>query len=1127
MWQVMSTPSHILKVTSGPSTVNWPRLEVQWPLWNSQPSCMTSASSTFCQRSTGTSNSVLPLRPVVPVCCLMPWPSTVKVHLFMGLYQSRGDLYSCLTTVSDVVGCSCLGGLGPWAWAGANAEAVTASASPPAMAVREIHWMTLRLRVVIFGSMRRLAHEHPSHSTEFLGQKRTFSVPLSGAFVGRGEETAQIRLAAESVQRGALQFVVVEGLAHTGKTALISHALEPFGWQTVGVTLDEAGRTAPGTAVRRILGTTAPAVDNVEETLRFAAEQARKLTEPAILTISNLHEIDEASAESLTRGLTFLENMPVLVIMTTRPTQRPVVQRLVQLADSSPQGTLIRLSPLGMEDVQEILSRTTGLPVGMAVTRRVMEETDGLPLYVLKAARWLRERLPGTRGIERALQEAVLSVDHGPLRSETLCLASAFGESTTLALKTLALAEAPLTKRQLDQLTGTDVDIQSLLATTLVRWDEISFGYRLTYSTIRRALASGLTHGELIELHTQLADMLQGTPSTAHCVALLRLDPEAGDAHELHATLLEKARELQRGGEITSAFRVSRLACLLRPTEEALVLLSDLAVTDRCLYALTAFEPVIWNLPPSAIRSAMLALIALERNDVDHALKELDQSHELPQDYVRLLIFARALADVTGLFMARGDLGAGRGMDLHRRVLDALDQLEGRLEEKQQIGHVLGMKALLRICLRINEEQEEDYSHLLPEGAGFLEHLEAYPTADFARLAILSLRGTYYRQIGEFEKAYQDFSYVTSFPLKDGYVVHAHTQLAMLLFSAGLWEEAEETAARAAEAQLLQNENTNSLLLYTTAALLPSGRTGENAEFLMEQLESVRRQAGPVFQTILEWAHALRAAAQGDHEGVARHVMNMRNSSAGLTVAAVDLLMVLAKALHFCGWSGMLPPLLRSLKQDIRMESKQGRIVIAYVEGVERWSAGAPEDAVQLLDQALRGLDQEPRIRPTQPAGEGGGLRLARAMVAVDFAALVAGHPETLGSYRGDASELAAWGASVYRGCGVQAQVDFAEHLLATLSEDLATPISQPPAAEEEASSPEPPAEKLELSELLELLSRREQEIALMVRRKLTNKEIAEELTLSVRTVEYHVSNILGKVGASSRWELRQLLLSA
>lgn len=73
--------------------------------------------------------------------------------------------------------------------------------------------------------------------------------------------------------------------------------------------------------------------------------------------------------------------------------------------------------------------------------------------------------------------------------------------------------------------------------------------------------------------------------------------------------------------------------------------------------------------------------------------------------------------------------------------------------------------------------------------------------------------------------------------------------------------------------------------------------------------------------------------------------------------------------------------------------------------------------------------------------------------------------------------------------------------------------LSEEEAAPPAASAPKAsPAEKPPVK-----LTRREEEIAALVARGLTNRRIAEELTLSQRTVDNHVSKILKKLGLRSR----------
>jgi two-component system nitrate/nitrite response regulator NarP len=67
-----------------------------------------------------------------------------------------------------------------------------------------------------------------------------------------------------------------------------------------------------------------------------------------------------------------------------------------------------------------------------------------------------------------------------------------------------------------------------------------------------------------------------------------------------------------------------------------------------------------------------------------------------------------------------------------------------------------------------------------------------------------------------------------------------------------------------------------------------------------------------------------------------------------------------------------------------------------------------------------------------------------------------------------------------------------------------------------------------ETKSVLGSLSRREEEIAALIyRRGLSNKEIANQLGLTEGTVKLHVHSIFLKLGARSRAELILLLMTA
>jgi DNA-binding CsgD family transcriptional regulator len=54
-------------------------------------------------------------------------------------------------------------------------------------------------------------------------------------------------------------------------------------------------------------------------------------------------------------------------------------------------------------------------------------------------------------------------------------------------------------------------------------------------------------------------------------------------------------------------------------------------------------------------------------------------------------------------------------------------------------------------------------------------------------------------------------------------------------------------------------------------------------------------------------------------------------------------------------------------------------------------------------------------------------------------------------------------------------------------------------------------------------LTDRERDVALLVAQGMSNREVAEQLHISRKAVEYHLGNIYGKLAITSRRELRSV----
>lgn len=1018
----------------------------------------------------------------------------------------------------------------------------------------------------------------------------------SDPFVGRREEIELIRRAADRARQGKAQFVVIEGFTGSGKTGLLHQAMEAYpDWNERTILLDESFSPRAGSAIHHLLGAGSPDPTELEDLLASGFDAARNLQRPYLMSVKNLHLVDEVSAEALWRALSIFQNGPVLVVLSTQGSTRPEVQRLIRLAQASPRGTYIGLQPLALREVGELLEAYSKLPIAASVAGAVLRETDGYPGLVEQVGRWLRRVPAGARSIDQALAATVRSADYSGMHRDVLTQMDRLEEADRRAVTLLAAADTSLSRSQIEAALGATVDPAALLGTALLSWEELTGRYSVPRRSLSRAVLSGTPEVERAELLHALAGVLTGEESVRHLAEAIRRDPSRGAADQVIAQLHDHARQAARRHDFREAFDHIMAAIAMAPFDaESLALLAGLAVRTNRISALLALESPMRTMPESTGRSGILALMLLEQSDLEGALKELESVPAQPD--AGLPIYAEAVIEVNARLYAesRRDRGAALAHDVSAALTEVLGSSEGSVPvgEIWSRDQLHGMASLNSLWLDFSAVDPGDALTMIDRVCAALEQLRGRVGVERFDASLHAVRGALYRQVGQEDRAYQDLSVAAAQDGTNSYVMYARSQLALLLFSSAYWDEAEQMADRAAGEALCRGENAVSHVAYAVSAVVPAARGEvEKVRARLEVLRESRFAKGPLVTGTLDWVEACLAASQSDFRGVARNLLSMRNDGTAWWAMEPQAVSMLARALHVSGWAAMLPALLRSAEDDAGVVDFQRHLTTPYLRGFERWGADAPREAMDCFLEVLRGYDAAGSIRPTQPPGEGGGFRIFRAMLSIDIATLAAAYPQELARHRATALELAVWAASVLQSCGADSQLDRANQLMEMLrprimqgpprpaasagagslagassnragwgtstpgSPELstsgrmpapgaadATSGTVPAAAEPAARSTAQPGGRLvawaprgvsamtdpvlspRAEEALHGLSRRERQVSLLVSEGRTNREVAEQLVLSVRTVEYHVANAMTKLKIHSRRELRGLI---
>lgn len=287
---------------------------------------------------------------------------------------------------------------------------------------------------------------------------------------------------------------------------------------------------------------------------------------PLLISLDDLHWCDPASVRFLAYLVRRLDGLGVLLLTTMRPRSGPEPGVIDEVTDS-PSTTLLQLQPLSPAGVASLLSAHFGAEADPQFSSTVSEWTAGNPLLLreLIAAAAVRRIDPTAAGAMQIRELAPESVGRlvlrriAPLGPRALALAQAvavLGEDAQLAQAfELAGLSRQDASRAYDALQGIDV---------LSRGERLAFVHPL----VRRAIYDDMESHRREAAHAAAAELLAaaGTASSRVATHLLAVAPRG--AHAVVASLRAAAREaMAQGAPDAAATYLSR--ALAEPPADA------------------------------------------------------------------------------------------------------------------------------------------------------------------------------------------------------------------------------------------------------------------------------------------------------------------------------------------------------------------------------------------------------------------------------------------------------------------------------------------------------------------------------------------------------------------------------
>ena len=713
------------------------------------------------------------------------------------------------------------------------------------------------------------------------------------------------------------------------------------------------------------------------------------------------------------------------------------------------------------------LAELAGIDLGARDAERLQVHTAGLPLYVRTLLRELTaERLAAGGGelpAPRSLASATLArlAEVPPSSRELASALAVLNQKTSLAtLSRVAEVADP-----------TDA-LDALLATGFVEWipGDVVRLVAFSHPLYRSAVYDDLSPSVRQRLHLAAAGVSEPDAALRHRVAAADApDPELAADLEVAG---ERAGNAARWGV---AAQYLGWATELTPESELqerrlLSYARDL-LEDGQIAAAATLEPRVEAARPGPRRDLVIGLTAWGQGDAARA-ERLTRSAAEAEDDPELA--ADAWLKLASQFTAQD------------RGREALETATRALAVAPQGSHLEDLAWSLRA---MGIGQIEGAPHGLealaprPSPSG-----RATARSPVTGLLIEGVLHTYSCQPSEAARCLRA---VIELARGEGVPVdlaRAHVLLAQALFTLGDWRLASVNAHTAVALVDEEGQVWNAAQAHSAAAQVPAGQgEWEAAEAHVQRAGQAAIESGTsesVYTALL--ASAALHRARGQHELVVSELLPLLGGNDGRAVPMFSSL---------SWWVGLIASLIEMGDLDAAGEQighlevgaqRRGIDFAGRLAGLRGRLAAArqePEAAGRAFRQALTSLG------PDDPL-------LDRAEVHLEYGRLLRATGE-----RQDATTQLRQARALLEPVGAAPYLERVDAELARvgISSDRAR------------SSP--------LS-----LTDREQDVVALVAKGLTNREVAAELYVSQKAVEYHLSNVFAKLGITSRRQLRNLV---
>jgi DNA-binding CsgD family transcriptional regulator len=448
----------------------------------------------------------------------------------------------------------------------------------------------------------------------------------SAIFVGRSAELDGLRAILDRVRSGHPQTVLVEGPPGMGKTALVEqflrgeegiHVLRASGeqWETlVSYGVVEQWMRATEMRNTRLVRARLRAYP-AEEPISVGSALLELLSDleekqPVVLVLEDAHWTDTDSLRAVLFALRRLVSERVLALITVRSEDKVRLPEGILRLATGASGLTVAVRPLTAPEIQRLATAFRTTEFSARIAQQLQEHTGGNPLYTrallgeVPTGRWRtwEPTLPAPAAFAEQVAHRLKGC--GPAACRLVEAASVVGTSADLsAVATLGRVADPLSA--LDEAVA--VGLLKVAEDPGVR--EVGFVHPL----VRAAIHEQLAPGRRARLHLAAAQLIEdeGT-ALRHRVAAAE-PPDESLAEELSSFAEQQAAAGAWAGAASALVQASRLSAAKERREQWLLRALDAMVGSGDLVQASVFAEDVAGLGSGPLHDAALGYLAVLR----------------------------------------------------------------------------------------------------------------------------------------------------------------------------------------------------------------------------------------------------------------------------------------------------------------------------------------------------------------------------------------------------------------------------------------------------------------------------------------------------------------------------------